>query len=113
MADRKNGPEATADGATTEQATPKVNKKEAIRLAVATLGRDAEHAKLQEYIKERFGHYVPLKHIAAFLSTLSKEKEAPAPQPLAPPAEAREEAEGQEGEVVLRTRGGKPNRMDG
>ncbi len=71
MADKKNGSAATP-GPRADQGE-KITKKEAVRRALAELGDDAEIARLQGHILERFGYDMTPGHISTTRGTLFKE----------------------------------------
>jgi hypothetical protein len=53
--------ETTSNGAPGE----KVTKNEAVRRAVAELGKDAKRGQLRDFVKERFGIEMDLDHVSA------------------------------------------------
>ncbi len=71
MADKKNG-SAAAPGPRADQGE-KITKKEAVRRALAELGDDAEIARLQGHILERFGYDMTPGHISTTRGSLFKE----------------------------------------
>jgi hypothetical protein len=62
------------------------NKAEAIRRALAILGKKALPAEIQDFIKSNFGVEMTTKVISVYKSKLTKKKGQPGRQPKAVPA---------------------------
>src|SRR5260221_514468 len=95
MADKKNGLE-----------TAKISKNEAVRRALAELGREVPLARFQAFIQERFGLEMTTNHISATLSGLSHkedsaDKAAPSKPATALPAAKKEKTMPQSQPAVL------------
>lgn len=100
MADKKTEAETNGTTATAETAK-KLSKREAVRLAINDLGKNASRKQLQAHIKTAYGMDISLDHISASKSELDKmarqrsnrrpapvATEANAPTPQAVPASA-------------------------
>ncbi len=95
MADQKNGVQA-AGPATATEAAPKrkqLPKIEAVRRAMAALGKDASRADIQGYVRQKFGIQITLDHISNCKGELAK-RAAKAATPPGPGSAATKSAAG-------------------
>jgi hypothetical protein len=51
-----------------------ITKKDAVRQALATLGKDASRADIQKFVKDNSGHQMTLDHISNCKGEIHKEK---------------------------------------
>ena len=95
MADKKNGTQGAGPATATETAPKrkKLPKIEAVRRAMAALGKEASRADLQGYVRQKFGVKIGLDHISNCKSELAK-KAAKATTPAGPGSAATKSAAG-------------------
>ena len=74
MADTKNGTQAAGPATATKTATKRkqLPKIEAVRRAVAALGKEASRADIQGYVRQKFGIKIGLDHISNCKGDLAK-----------------------------------------
>ena len=74
MADKKNGTQAAGPATATETAPKRKNlpKIEAVRRAMAALGKEASRADIQGYVRQKFGIKIGLDHISNCKGDLAK-----------------------------------------
>ena len=103
MADTKNGTQGAGPATATETAPKrkKLPKIEAVRRAMAALGKEASRADIQGYVRQKFGIKIGLDHISNCKGELAK-RAAKAATPAGPGPAATKSAAGQ-------AASGKPN----
>ena len=67
----KSGPVTTSAGATAKAPKPTITKLEAVKRALAKLGKDATPSQMQPYIKATFGIEMTTDHISTSKGTLA------------------------------------------
>jgi hypothetical protein len=95
MADKKNGTQGAGPATATETAPKrkKLPKVEAVRRAIAALGKEAYRVDLQGYVRQKFGVKIGLDHISSCKAALAKQA-AKATTPAGSQAAATKSAAG-------------------
>jgi hypothetical protein len=93
MADKKNGTQGPATATETAPKRKKLPKVEAVRRAIAALGKEAYRVDLQGYVRQKFGVKIGLDHISSCKAALAKQA-AKATTPAGSQAAATKSAAG-------------------